>query len=441
MKRIFPDFAYGAGPRQSCWWDETCAATDRPPLKGKRKVDVAIIGAGFTGISAAYALAKEGVDVAVLDMHSLGWGASGRNGGFCCLGGSKADDDFLDTKFGKSGRLAYRATEKAAVDLVDSLIASLGLDVDRHSSGETELAHRPRDMARLEARIEQVMENHGVEARITRKKDLLAEGFGGPFHGALTIPVGFALNPCKYIFGLAQAAEVRGATIFHQTPVERVEKTGTDFVLSTPSGSIQAENVIVATNGYTSEDVPDWLASRYLPAQSTVLVTRPVDLPEREAQGWTSEQMSFDSRNLLHYFRLMPDGRFLFGMRGGFRSGPSAEARARARLRRDFEEMFPAWRAVASEHSWSGLVCLARNRLPFVGLVPGHPGLFAGLCYHGNGVAMGTLSGHLLAQLVLGRRPEFYPEAISRPLDRFPMGRSRRLLMLPLYATLMLRDL
>jgi glycine/D-amino acid oxidase-like deaminating enzyme len=347
----------------------------------------------------------------------------------------------LDARFGKPGRLAYRATEKAAVDLVDRLLAFLKLDVDRHSQGETELAHRPRDMASFEKRVLQVMESYGVEARLTPEQDLLAEGFGGPFHGAITIPYGFALNPRKYLFGLAAVAETLGATIFHQTPVERIEKAGAGFLLSTPAGILQAEKVIIATNGYTSEDVPGWLANRYLPAQSTVLVTRPLEMSEREAQGWTSEQMSFDSRNLLHYFRLMPDGRFLFGMRGGLRSGPSAESRSRARLRRDFEAMFPSWKAVSSEHSWSGLVCVARNRLPFVGPVPGHPGMFAGLCYHGNGVAMGTMSGHLLAHLVSGRKPDLYPEAISRPLEPFPLGRIRRLLMLPLYASLILQDL
>ena len=441
MRRIFPDYAYGQGPRQSCWWDETCVASERPVLEGTRKVDVAIIGAGFTGLSAAYSLAKAGVDVAVLDMHSLGWGASGRNGGFCCLGGSKADDRFLDARFGKAGRLDYRATEKAAVELVSHLVDTLGLDVDRHSKGETELAHRPRDVDDFEKRIDRIAENFGIEARLTRKADLPSEGLGGPFHGALTIPIGFGLNPRKYLFGLAAAAEAHGAAIYQFCPATRIEKRGTGLLVVTPAGALQAEKVIIATNGYSSEDVPDWLKNRYLPAQSTVLVTRPLVPGECEAQGWTSDQMSFDSRTLLHYFRLMPDKRFLFGMRGGLRSSPSAEARSRARLRADFEAMFPAWRHVPSDHSWSGLVCLARNKLPFVGAVPGQPGLFAGLCYHGNGVAMGTLSGQILAHLVCGTEPEHYPDAIRQPLRDFPLGRARRLLMPPLYAMLALRDI
>jgi glycine/D-amino acid oxidase-like deaminating enzyme len=150
--------------------------------------------------------------------------------------------------------------------------------------------------------------------------------------------------------------------------------------------------------------------------------------------------MCYDSRNLLHYFRLMPDRRFLFGMRGGLMSGSRAEQHARARLRRDFDEMFPAWRAVSSDHSWSGMVCLARNRLPFVGRLPGQNRLWAGLCYHGNGVAIGTLSGRMLAELILGQDPAHYPQAMSLPLARFPLGSFRRLLMPPLYAWLKVQD-
>ena len=122
---------------------------------------------------------------------------------------------------------------------------------------------------------------------------------------------------------------------------------------------------------------------------------------ELEAQGWTSRQMCYDSRNLLHYFRLMPDNRFLFGTRGGLLSSPRAEAAAQARARRDFEAMFPAWSNVDTPFGWSGMVCLSRNRTPYVGPIPEMPGAFAALAYHGNGVAMGSYSGHMLAGLLL----------------------------------------
>lgn len=177
-----------------------------------------------------------------------------------------------------------------------------------------------------------------------------------------------------------------------------------------------------------------------MPGQSNVLVTRPLTDAEIAAQGWYSDQMSYDSRHLLHYFRLMPDRRFLFGMRGGLLSGPAAESRARHRVVRDFARMFPAWAHVDVPHMWSGLVSLARDRLPFVGEIGSESGVWAGLCFHGNGVAMGTYSGNLLAELILNQKPYLYPAALRGPFRTFPFGRKRRVTMLPIYAGLMLSD-
>lgn len=172
-----------------------------------------------------------------------------------------------------------------------------------------------------------------------------------------------------------------------------------------------------------------------------MIVTRKLTEDEKASAGWTSDQMAYDTRNLLHYFRLMPDGRFLFGMRGGVLTGAAAEARARKLIRSDFDAMFPAWRDVETTHNWSGMVCVSRDMLPFVGPVPSQRGLWAGLCYHGNGVAMGSYSGALLAQLVQGKTPDMlYPAAVQKPLRRFELGRWRRALMPFAYAGLMLAD-
>ena len=441
MKRIFADYAYGPGPRAGCWWDDTCALPDRPAVQGAQATDVAIIGGGFTGISAALHLAQAGVRVTLLDAEHVGWGASGRNGGFCCLGGSMAEDAALDRRFGREGRLEYRATEVAAVNLVDRLITRHGIGVDRHSRGETELAHRARDMETLRRRADSIAENYGVEAELIEAKELGHHGMAGPFHGAMTLPIGFGLNPRKYLAGLAAAAEGAGAMLVEGSPVTDLCRDGHGWRLTAGQGTLRADQVIIATNGYSSEDLPDWFAGRYMPGQSNVLVTRPLSEAELSAAGWTTDQMAYDTRNLLHYFRLMPDRRFLFGMRGGLLTGTTAEARSKARIRRDFESMFPAWAGVESTHMWSGMVCLARDLLPFVGAVPNAPGLWAGLCYHGNGVAMGSYSGALLADLVQGKTPGLdRPQAMCKPLSRFPFGRLRRAVMPVAYAGLMMAD-
>jgi glycine/D-amino acid oxidase-like deaminating enzyme len=437
MTRIFPDFAYGDGPRAGCWWDDTCEIPEYAALDTDIRCDVAIIGAGFTGLNAALRLAEAGLDVVVLDTQTVGWGASGRNGGFCCLGGGKISDGQLDRRFGKDERLAYRAAEKAAVFHVQDLVERLQLDVDKHSNGETELAHTARALRGLEGAAVSIKENYGVTPDFIPKNKLHDAGLNGPFHGALTTPIGFALNPRKYVIGLARAVTDAGGHIFSNTHVTSIDKT----TLQTKQGRVVAQNVIIATNGYSSETVPSWFGGRYMPTQSNVLVTRPLCAAEQSSQGWTSAQMAFDTRNLLHYFRLMPDGRFLFGMRGGLRSSARAEMQSRRKVHHDFKKMFPAWADVEVTNSWSGMVCVARDLLPFVGPVPDQPGVFAGLCYHGNGVAMGSFSGACLADLVLHQHAKDLPKAIQHPLSAFPFGRARRLLMPPVYAGYALADL
>lgn len=442
MRRIFGDFAYGPGPRTGCWWDETCEIAPRPELSDALRVDVAIIGAGFTGLTAARELARAGLSVAVLEMDRIGWGASGRNGGFCCLGGGKASDAELDARYGSQARRAFRMAERAAVEHVEQVVNELGLDVDRHSTGETEIAHSPGAMAELRAHAGRVAENYGVAPTVIEPGDLATAGMGGgPFHGAVTIPIGFALNPRKYLRGLAAAAEAAGARIFENTAVQRLQLVNGTWHLSGSTAPVSVDKVIVATNGYSSEDLPGWLRARFMPAQSTVLVTRPMLRAELEAQGWTSDQMSYDSRNLLHYFRLMPDRRFLFGMRGAVLTGPKAEARARGANRRHFERMFPAWAGVETTHTWSGFVSLARNKVPFVGEMPHHQGLWTAMCYHGNGVAMGSYCGKLVADMLRTGDTEACPVIMRQPLATFPFGALRRLLMPPLYAGLRLADL
>lgn len=441
MTRIYPDFTYGPGPRGTCWWDETTPAQNWPALDADLRVDVAIIGAGFTGANAALRLAEAGLSVAVFEAGAPGWGASGRNGGFCCLGGGRISNARLTQLFGDEGRRHYRKTELEAVHHVSTLLGRHGIQADTHSEGETLLAHRARSVRVLSETAERAAADYGVAPKIVAAKDLAALGMSGAHFGAVTIPVGFALNPRKYLFGVVDAAVQSGAQFFANTEVLGIAQEMRGYALATKQRQILADQVIVATNGYSSENLPPWLSARFLPAQSSVLVTRPLQPSELAAQGWTTRQMCYDSRNLLHYFRLMPDNRMLFGMRGGVLSSPRSEAAALTRVRRDFERFFPAWAHVETPFGWSGMVCMARNDTPFVGPVPDAPGMFAAFAYHGNGVAMGSYAGHLLAGLMLGEDAGRIPAAMRATAKRYPLGVRRRALLPAAYLGFQIADM
>jgi glycine/D-amino acid oxidase-like deaminating enzyme len=424
MKRIYEPAAYG--PLTGCYWSDSSDWQDWPTAQGDMRCEVAIIGAGFTGLNAALHLASAGVDVAVFEAQPLGWGASGRNGGFCCLGGGMLKPDTMRRQFGDTDTELWQNMEQAAVAYVDGLVTEHGWDVDRHSDGETQLAHSARAWRNMQREA-------GPDAILHEKSDLPELGLNGPWHGGMTTRTGFALNSRKYLEGLASAARDAGARIYHQSPVQSLRRE-TGWQLDINAGSVRAERVLIATNGYSSEDLPDWLRARYLPVQSSVIVTSPLNEAEQARAGWTSAQMAYDSRSLLHYFRLMPNGRFLFGMRGGLRATKRSEAQIARQIRQDFSALFPAWANVEITHEWAGLVCLTGRLTPFVGPVPEAPGLFAALGYHGNGVAMGSYAGALIAsQMADLTAPGPAPGFLASPPKRFPLGRHRRNLLRPAY--------
>lgn len=439
MKRVFPAHAYGPVPREKCYWPSTVEAPDYQSATGQIKADVAIIGAGFTGLNAALHLAEAGLDVVVLEAQVPGFGASGRNGGFCCMGGSAASDAILRLNYGEAARAEFRRAEVESTQYAVDLITSRGLDVDMHSDGETLMAHTRGAIKDLEKVAEKSERDHGVTSQFIPEDQLEANGMKGPFYAALTTPVGVALNPMKYVVGLARLATDAGARIFSHSPVTNIESSN-GFALTTPKGRVQAKRLIVATNGYSSDDVPGWMAGRYLPTQSNVIVTREMTEAEITSQGWSTKQMCFDDRFFMHYFRLMPNNRMLFGMRGGLFSSKRSDDGMHRTIRTHFETMFPAWAHVETPYSWHGLLAVSRDLTPYTGPIPGMEGAFTSLCYHGNGVAMGSYAGALLADLVQGKTPELlYPAMMQRPHKKFPLGRLRRAHLWPLYAWAHLR--
>lgn len=443
MSRLYHPVLYDRDTPVGSYWDASAPPLDRatPQLEGAARCEIAVIGAGYTGLTAALSLVEEhGAEVRVLEAGTPGWGASGRNGGFCCLGGAKLGYDVMARRYGTDEMRRFFAVQLEAIELVKQTCATRGIDADITGGGEILLAHRPgrADILRDERR--EMYELVGLDCRFLDNEALAERGLAGDgFHGGLELPVGIGLHPLKYLRGLACAASDAGVTLHGRTPVTALRQADGQFLLTTPRGELRARKVLIATNGYTEDDRLPALAGRLMPAQSSIIVTRPMSAGELAAQGWTSSVMCADTRRLLHYFRLLPDGRFLWGGRGGISGSPGAALRARQKLRHTFEHHFPAWRHVETEFFWRGLVCLSRPLVPFVGRLG--DGLYAALAYHGNGVSFTAWAGRALARQVAGvQGAEALPAVVRQPLPRFPLAFLRKIYLAGAYAAYGVRD-
>ena len=426
---------------QSLWRDTARPGQAFARLEGDIEAEVAIIGGGFTGLSAALHLARDhAIRPVLLEAGPIGWGASGRNGGFCVPGGDKLGLAAMAGKYGREEARRYFELTLGAVERVAGLLRDEGIEAEPQAGGELTVAHTPKAFAAQKVEREEILALTGHERERLSAGDLVARGLSAGFVGGLREPAGFGLHPLNYVRGLAAAAARRGAGLFEHSAVTAWRREGGAHRLVTAQGSATAVKVVVATGGYPPEALNKAVGGRVLPILSNIIATRPLAPEEQAAQGWTSTQAVCDSRALLHYFRLLPDGRFLFGGRGGL-GGDLASARAfRARLTAEFHATFPAWREVEITHFWRGLVDLSADQTPHCGPLEDDPSVLIGCAYHGSGVSMGSETGAQLARLAAGLDTPALPGFMRKPPPRFLLPGLRKLYLAGALAAFELQD-
>jgi glycine/D-amino acid oxidase-like deaminating enzyme len=388
-------------------------------------------------------LAREhGLSTVVLEAGPIGWGASGRNGGFCGLGGTKRAYPELARRFGIAEARRLFDLQRAGPILVRGVAAEEGIELEIAGEGEHVVAHRASRWHVLENEAGMMARLFGERWRLWRRPEMEERLLRSPeAHGCLVVPHGFGLHPLRLVRGLAAAAARRGARVCARTPVTAWRVDGGRHRLATPGGTVTAGRVLVATNGYTPEGLHPSLAGRTLPVLLSILVTRPLTPGELAAHGWTSPALVADTRRLLSYTRLLPDRRLLFGARGGLDASPAAMVARRAWLERRLRAWFPAWRDVAVEHAWWGLACLARDLLPHLGWSDERRTVLTALAYHGSGVALATAFGRAAAAQLAGRSPDPpLPGFLQGPPPRFPVPGLRLAGLRAAYAGYGLRD-
>ena len=412
-------------PVGSFW--EASAAEPVPncePLQGDVRCDVAIIGAGYTGLSAAYHLSQDDdVEVRVLEAGVPGWGASGRNGGHCCFGGAGLSATEISAQFGEEVARENIKTQRESIDLVDELSSTHNLDIDKHGVGEIEVAHIPKAVKWLHEEAEVWRQLGGFECEIWSAEEFAERGYRAPrSYGASVFPFGFALHPMRYARELARLAQRAGATIHAHSTVTHWSRENGMHRLHTATGTVTAAKVLVATNGFTLDELHPAFDGCLLPGLSQVVATRALTDDELAAHNWNPEcGPLYDTRSMFSYFQMSLGRHLVLGGGGGVTGTPASRESWKRFLSKRVTTLFPQWRDVEIIHSWRGFWCMTRDALTHIGEVEADPGVFYSLAYHGNGVAMATWSGRAAAGLITGRSNTVLPVSMRQPLRKFPI--------------------
>ncbi|TQS70942.1 FAD-binding oxidoreductase [Rhodobacteraceae bacterium] len=393
------------------YWHATSdpfGSAQKGPVQGK--VDVVVIGAGFTGLNAARKLAREGVSVAVLDARHVGAGGSGRNGGHLNNGMAHGFGEAKSHLGAERAKQLWQAYDRS-IDMIEDVIAEEGIACDFRRSGKLKLASKPSHVAGLRSNFEQIHREVDPDTRFLEKAELADEIGSEAFHGGMLYSKSAMMHMGRYVNGLAAAAHRHGALIWEDAPVTGRTRDGAGWKITTPKGTLHAERVIVATGAYSGavKEAPlSYFRSRIISVGSYIIATRPLSAGEIAAT-LPGNRTYVTSMNIGNYFRLSPDNRLIFGGRARFsaRSDQSSDEKSGKILRASMAQLFPQLKSVEIDYCWGGLVGMTQDRYPRAGTVDG---MTYGMGYSGHGAQMSTLMGQALADMAMGRTG-------SNPLD------------------------
>lgn len=376
--------------------------------------DVAVIGAGFTGLSAARTLAKNGVRVVALESETIGWGASSRNGGMV-LTGMKLGVETLARRYGIEKTREMYAASLASIDCVEQIVTEEAIDCNFSRCGHLEVACKQSHFDTYARSVEVIAREFNHQLRVLLKHELRSEIGSDIYFGGIVDEVSAGVNPARYVAGLALAAQKAGACIYEHARVERIERSTRQgkngFVVKTARAQVFAENVFVATSGYTGAATPQ-LRKKIIPIGSFIIATEPLSESLAHELSPRNRQI-FDSKHYLHYYRLTPDNRMLFGGRAAFFPETSQTISKSAEiLHRDLLEVYPQLHRAKIEYVWGGTLDFTFDIMPHAGQIEG---VYYALGYAGHGVAMATYLGQQVASGICGKNSANPYEGIAFP--------------------------
>ncbi|WP_423760569.1 NAD(P)/FAD-dependent oxidoreductase [Burkholderia sp. NLJ2] len=381
------------------YWLETrpaFRAGHEGPVEGC--ADVVVIGGGFTGLSAALALAQRGVAVVVLEAGQVASEASGRNGGQCNTGLAQ-DYASLAARIGAPRAQQFYRTYESAVKSVETIVAEHAIDCDFRRGGKLKLAAKPQHFAGLARTYDALRRDVDPDIELIEPSRIRDEVGSDGFYGGLLQRNGGQMHMGKFGVGLAQAAARVGARIFEHAAVTQLKRLDGDrHEVTCARGTIVADRVLVAT-GASQQGPFAWFRRRIAPVGSFIVVTEP--LPDEQLNRLLPHRRAYvTSRHIGNYFRVTPDNRLLFGGRARFAmSSRSSDAKSGEILRAGMAEYFPELANARLDYCWGGLVDITADRLPRAGQ---HEGLYYSMGYSGHGVQMSVHMGRVMADVMYG---------------------------------------
>jgi glycine/D-amino acid oxidase-like deaminating enzyme len=407
--------------------DSPALATAQEPPDS---VDVAVVGAGFCGLSAARMLAKRGVKVAVFEAETFGWGASSRNGGMV-LTGMKLPAPTLIKRYGKEVVRKMYAASLETIDCVEQIVHEEKIDCNFSRCGHLEVACKQAHFDGYEETAALTRREFSHELRIIPKSELRAEIGSDIYFGGMVDETSAGLNPARYVAGLAHAAQCAGACLFDHVRVTSVEPETKNnprkFLVRTSRGTLTAREVILASGAYTTEATPA-LRRKIIPIGSYIIATE-VLTAELARELSPRNRMIYDSKHFLYYYRLTPDNRMLFGGRAAFFPETENTVRQSAEiLRRGMISVYTQLRDTKIEFVWGGTLDFTLDVMPHAGKIDG---MYFAAGFAGHGVAAATWFGAKLAGLICGDPNDIPFDGIKFPAA--PLGlRSGNTWALPL---------
>jgi glycine/D-amino acid oxidase-like deaminating enzyme len=406
--------------RSRSFWMETLPNLPvNEPVQGSQRCDIAIIGGGFTGLSAAYHAQKllPGARIRVIEANRCGFGSSGRNAGFSTtlFGMAKS---ITAMRFGKENAIAAHHYMEDAVDYVAKIIKEHTIDCDYEKSGSMLVATTPAQVKRIENEL-QIAEQWGLEGIESRNKAQLAEEFGsGNYYKGMFDNRSGLLNPARFIRGLMRIAEETGVVVHEMSPVTSIKEVPGGFQIHTPEGELHADKMVFATNAYSTL-FPN-LSAKQTPTFTYIILSEPLTDNQLASIGWQSRCGLEDARSLIHYYRLTADNRILMG--GGDINpiynrnfNHDSNKKVFAKLENQVNNIFPQLKGLKFTHHWGGAVSLTTDMAPAIGFIGKNKRAIYSLGLMGHGVSMAPYNGLCIAELLANKK--------SKRTEMFFVGR------------------